>query len=317
MNLFNILVTCSGEFGNCCSDYGIAAVLNSTSNVVEFIQMLVPIILLIFVIKDLIVLMSNPETKKGVKNITNKFLAAIIVFFIPIILNSVMNVLPQTLNLGACWSAAKNISLSSRNSTNKYISITDEKTKNFLQNPDDYEKGKPRQNGDSGSSGAVGVGAQRIINVALAELGNHESDGSHHKYEAFSGLDDSQPWCAAFVTWCAGQAGYLDKGIFPRFVGCTTGFGNFKSTNAEIHYEGSGYTPKAGDIIFFSWSSNRYDLDHVGIVLSADSNYTYTIEGNTSCDGDAAGKCGGSDGVSKKTRARNSTIIAYVTPKYS
>lgn len=320
--MFNILATCSGEFGNCCSDYGIAAMLNTSKNVIDLIQMIVPIILLIFVTKDLILLMSNPEAKNGIKNIANKFLAAIIVFFIPVILSAVMNMMPQTFNIGACWKAAKNISLASRNSTNRYISISDVRANKFLFNSDDYESGKPRNpstgGSTGGSTGATGVGAQRIVNVALAELGNHEGDHSHHKYEVFNGLGDEQPWCAAFVTWCAGQAGYLDKGIFPRFVGCTTGFGQFRSkTSAEIHYEGSGYTPRAGDIIFFSWTGNKSDLDHVGIVLSADSQYVYTIEGNTSCAGEAASRCAGTDGVSKKARRRNNTIIAYVTPQYS
>ena len=93
-----------------------------------------------------------------------------------------------------------------------------------------------------------------MINVALGELGNHEGDKSHNKYEAFTGMDDSQPWCAAFVTWVAGAAGYLKEGMFPRYVGCTTGLRLFKTkTNADVHYANTGYTPQPGDIIFFSW----------------------------------------------------------------
>ena len=144
----------------------------------------------------------------------------------------------------------------------------------------------------------------KILSVALGELGNRESNGSHHKYEVDNGamrLSDNQPWCAAFVSWCANQAGYDTKN-FPRFVGCSKGFQQFKEAGATIHYEADGnYTPQEGDIIFYSWSGTS-SLDHVGIVKSADDEYVYTIEGNTS------------DKVMEKKRKRNSTIYAYVTP---
>lgn len=143
-----------------------------------------------------------------------------------------------------------------------------------------------------------------ILLVAQGEIGNRESNGTHHKYEVDNGavvLGDEQPWCAAFVSWCANQAGY-DTTNFPRFVGCGTGFRQFKNAGATIHYEADGnYTPQEGDIIFFSWSGTS-DLDHVGIVKSADANNVYTIEGNTS------------NMVAEKTRRRDSTIYAYVTP---
>lgn len=321
----NYLVTCSSDFGSCCSDYGIASVISISRNIVSLIQIIVPIILLVMVTFDLIMMMQNPEKKNGIKTLSNKFMAALVVFFIPMLVDVTLSMLPENVDIGECYRSAKTISFNTSNRTT-YISVTDQKRKDLMGNPDDYEKGikKPEGSDGTGSSGggssnAVGAGAQRIINVALGEIGNHESDRSHHKYEAYNGLDDSQPWCAAFVSWCAGQAGYLKQGLFPKFVGCTTGLRLFKtSTNAEVHLASSGYNPKPGDIVFFAWSGQTSgDSDHVGIVLSSDSKYVYTVEGNTSCSGEAASKCGGSDGVSKKSRPRNNTIYAYVTPKYT
>ena len=316
--MISFLATCNAEFGNCCSDPVLVSVLSVFNNLFKLIQIIVPILLLMMATYQLIQLMRNPEMKNGIKSITNKFLAAVLVFFIPLLLEVTLNMVGNS-NIGQCWQSAKSSGLGV---TGSYIYNKDDqdKRKSFFTNSENYEPGVEKSSADgyeSGSANAVGVGAQRMINVALGELGNHEKDKSHHKYEAYTGMDDSQPWCAAFVTWVAGNAGFLKEGMFPRFVGCTTGLRLFKNnTNADVNYASSGYTPKAGDIVFFSWKADG-SANHVGIVLSADANYIYTVEGNTKCEGEAASMCAGSDGVSKKKRPRNNTILAYVTPKYA
>ena len=323
--MLNFLVTCSSEFGNCCNDPALTSVLSIFDKLLNLIQIVVPIVLLCMATYQLIKLMQNPEMKNGIKTLTNKFLAAGIIFFIPMLVDVVMSMVSNT-NLGQCYKNAQAIGFGT---TGTYISINDKERKNFFENSGNYESGVKNPilgNGEyesgegyeSGSSPyATGVGAERMISVALGELGNHEGNRSHHKYEAYNGLDDSQPWCAAFVSWVAGAAGYLKEGIFPKFVGCGRGLSLFKNnTNAEVHYASTGYTPRAGDIIFFTWKADG-SANHVGIVLSADSNYVYTVEGNTKCEGEAASKCAGTDGVSKKKRPRDKTVLAYVTPKYA
>ena len=321
--MINFLATCNAEFGNCCSDPALVPILSVVRNLLNLIQLIAPILLLCGATYHLIKMMQNPEDKKGFSKVKNSFLAAAIIFFIPLLVDVVLNMASDS-GIGQCWLTAKSSGLGK---TGTYISTgNDAERKSLFENSDNYEAGVKNptssdgyESGSSSSSpNATGVGAQRMINVALGEIGNHESDKSHHKYEAFTGMDDSQPWCAAFVTWVAGAAGYLKDGMFPRFVGCSTGLRLFKNnTNADVHYASTGYNPQPGDIIFFSWSGSTTNLSHVGIVISADSNYVYTVEGNTYCEGEAASKCAGSDGVSKKKRARNNTIIAYVTPKYA
>ncbi len=319
--MLNFLATCNVEFGNCCSDPALVSVLSVFNNLFKLIQIIVPLVLLCMATYQLVQMMRNPEMKNGIKSLTNKFLAAGIVFFVPLLVEVTLNLVGNT-NIGQCWQSAKSSGLGK---TGNYIANKDDenKRKSFFTNSEHYESGVLNtwsdgyESGDSGSVNATGFGAQRMINVALGELGNHESDKSHHKYEAYTGMDDSQPWCAAFVTWVAGNAGFLKDGLFPRFVGCTTGLRLFKTkTNADVHYANTGYTPKAGDIVFFSWKADG-SANHVGIVLSADSKYVYTVEGNTKCEGEAASRCAGSDGVSKKKRPRDNTILAYATPKYT
>lgn len=319
--MLNFLAICSSEFGNCCSEPVLVTFFTVANNLLKLIQIIVPILLLCMVTYQLVRMMQNPDMKNGIKSVTNKFLAAAIVFFVPMLVDVVLNMVDNS-SIGQCWQSAKNSGLGK---TGTYISIDKDKDrKSFFTNSEYYEAGVKKISSDDyesgadlGSANAVGVGAQRMINVALGELGNHEGDKSHHKYEAFTGMDDSQPWCAAFVTWVAGAAGYLQEGMFPRYVGCTTGLRLFKTkTNAEVHYANTGYTPRAGDIIFFSWKVDG-SANHTGIVLSADDNYVYTVEGNTKCEGEAKSKCAGTDGVSKKKRPRDKTILAYATPKYS
>ena len=117
------------------------------------------------------------------------------------------------------------------------------------------------------------------------------------------------------LTWVAGQAGYIDT-LIPRFTACY--FPEpFSEKGATIHYERDhNYNPIAGDLIFFDWGCDG-GKDHVGIVVSSDANNVYTVEGNTSGEGEAAARCSGSSGcVSKRTRPRDCSIYGYATPKY-
>ena len=320
--MLNFLATCNAEFGNCCSDPALVPILVVVKNLLNLIQIIVPLLLLVGATWHLIRLMQNPEEKKGLSKVKNSFLAAGIIFFIPMLVDVVLNMAGNG-GIGGCWQNAKSSGLG-KTGTYIYTSEDQKNRKSLFTNSDSYEAGvkKPSYSDyeggvDNSSPNAVGYGAQRMINVALGELGNHEGDKSHHKYEAFTGMDDSQPWCAAFVTWVAGAAGYLKDGMFPRYVGCTTGLRLFKTkTNADVHYANTGYTPQPGDIIFFSWKADG-SANHTGIVLSAGANYVYTVEGNTKCEGEAKAKCAGTDGVSKKKRPRDKTILAYATPKYA
>lgn len=312
MQLFQIL-SCS-DVGTCCGNYAIASLLDIGRRMVSLVQLLVPIVLISSAIFQLVMMLINPDDKKGTKKITNKIIAAVVVFFIPTAFDLSIGVFPDDFSFASCWETAKTMREVSEATKLEYKKVSDVDRKKIVGDSTVYEKGKEKvDTGGSGSSGASGVGAQRMVNTALAELGNNEGDGSHHKYEAFSGLDDSQPWCAAFVTWVGGAAGYLDKNIMPRFTSCD--FPNlFSSYGLETH--DSSYNPSAGDLIFFTWDCSGF-TNHVGIVLSYDSNYIYTIEGNTSCDDSSLNsKCHSSDGVYKKKRPRDCTVEGYATPKY-
>ena len=161
-------------------------------------------------------------------------------------------------------------------------------------------------------------GNQFITDIAEKEVGTLEY-GGHEKYSDFCGLAHSEPWCAAFVSWVCGEAGYGNS-VEPFVLVSKDEVEKQKGKGCDVHYgpissnynspENKNYIPKAGDLVYYDFDNNNA-LNHVGIVQSADSNEIHTIEGNTSGEQEMSGK---GDCVSHKTRSYND-VYAFVTPK--
>ena len=112
-----------------------------------------------------------------------------------------------------------------------------------------------------------------IVHVAITQLGN--SGG--WPYWEYAGYPSRVEWCACFVSWCAGQCGYVDKGLFINTGSPPMQVEFFKK---EGHWmDGSG-TPSQGMVIFFDWYNADF-ADHVGIVEKVENGCVYTIEGNS------------------------------------
>ena len=127
-----------------------------------------------------------------------------------------------------------------------------------------------------------------IVLVAEAQIGNEGGE----KFWKWYGFNERVEWCACFVSWCANECGYVDRGIIPKFSACANGIEWFKERRRWADRE--GYIPKIGDISFFDWKNKSDEnqdgvSDHVGIVKSVDieNKKVHTIEGNS---GDAVKK---------------------------
>ncbi len=145
--------------------------------------------------------------------------------------------------------------------------------------------------------------ADNMVNLALSQKG---ISGKPNKFtywlgpiSGYSSNGYAYPWCATFVSWVVANTNYNGTALSSiiNYKSASTGawaryFKN--STNLQFqlskHY-GGNYTPKKGDIILFTWSSNPNQFNpndfstgfsHIGIVTGADDTYVYTIEGNTS-----------------------------------
>ena len=145
-----------------------------------------------------------------------------------------------------------------------------------------------------------------IVLVAKAQIGNEGGD----KFWKWYGFEEHVHWCACYVSWCANECGYIDKGIIPKFSGCENGIAWFKEKELW-HDRGDNYYPIVGDIIFFDWYDDNGNQDgtsdHVGIVTRTDiDNRTiYTIEGNTS------NKC-----AERMYSFDDVQVMGYGSPKY-
>ena len=134
---------------------------------------------------------------------------------------------------------------------------------------------------------------EKFIEVAKAELGYIEGPADNQtKYQKAK-----QPWCGAFVNWCAKQAGVKIPNCTYTPAGATAFMDKNAWTLAEVA------DPQPGDIVFFDFPGDALDrISHVGIVISNNRNGTVTtIEGNTSPDKKGDQRNGGE--VCQKIRA--------------
>lgn len=116
-------------------------------------------------------------------------------------------------------------------------------------------------------------GNGQLVTIAKSQLGNEGGE----KFWSWYGFDSREEWCACFVSWCADQAGLIQKGAVPKFSLCTAGVDWFQEKGK---WQGAGSVPSPGMIIFFDWDHDGAS-DHVGIVESCDGTTVHTIEGNS------------------------------------
>ena len=96
------ILDCNSSLGTCCNDYSIAIFIAIIKNAIEVIQIIVPLLLIAMSMVQLFKMLtsSNPEDKKGIKSLTNKFVAAAIVFFLPIFANIVISLVGEGVSTG-------------------------------------------------------------------------------------------------------------------------------------------------------------------------------------------------------------------------
>ncbi len=138
-----------------CSDPALSNVLAPIKNFVNIIQIIGPILALIGLIYLITKLITNPEDKKVPKQIRNCIIALLVLFFIPMLVNVVMNMLGESFTISSCWNSA-----SKNNNNSSYIDNNKDKKKNVIPSGE-YEKGDEKQVDDSSTS-SIGPGNSSI-----------------------------------------------------------------------------------------------------------------------------------------------------------
>ena len=245
MQYFQIL-NCNEILGTCCTDYGLVAVLDIVRKFFMFFQMVVPILLIVGIAMQLIKLVMNPDEKGGTKKLTNRILAALFCFLIPVLVDVVLGLLSSntTFKVAECWEHAKISNEISRTNQATYINPYKDRPKSsFLINPDEYETGtKPEEITDTGN-GPSTLNGSRIVVYAKQFVGKpYVFGGTWNGEQPYTPTD-----CSGFV-----------QGVFKHFGIKLT------RTTATQWADKSSYTLvsttdiRAGDLVMYD--------GHVGIL---------------------------------------------------
>lgn len=144
---------------------------------------------------------------------------------------------------------------------------------------------------------------EAIVAKAVSQIGYKEKGNNDTIYGAWYGMN-YQPWCMMFISWCAAQCG-ISTGTIPKLAYVPYCMDFYQK---QGRYKAKGtYRPEAGDLILYGSNS------HIGIVEKVQGNTVFTIEGNTSANGNSSN----GDGVYRRSRAlSDSWIKGYCLPDY-
>ena len=153
---------------------------------------------------------------------------------------------------------------------------------------------------------------ETLRKIYTAEIGVREKTGQNdgarvEEYLKYVGLSKSQPYCAAFASWCMGKAGITnprtgwspalfpaDKVVWERYRGLKC----------------SRYKPQPGDV-FGIYFPEKKRIAHCGFVENWDDAWVVTVEANTNLGGSRDG-----DGVYRKRRLTASIykVSSFIQP---
>ena len=85
---------------NWCAQEGVQGILKLVMKVVNIIRYIVPIALIVMTTLDIIKKVINPDDKDGQKKIMNRAIAAVIVFFIPLLIKFIFVIIDWGIGSG-------------------------------------------------------------------------------------------------------------------------------------------------------------------------------------------------------------------------
>lgn len=144
------------------------------------------------------------------------------------------------------------------------------------------------------------------ITLAKKQVGVTSGDKYRDYYNKTVGFIGSEKWpyCAAGLTWLAGQTG-LTKNDHPFTASAPTMLQWYKN-KGRYHARGTN-TPQPGDTIIFKWLDNyESSASHVGTVEYTEGSTVHTIEFNST----------GGNVVRKTWAANNVCIVGYGVPYF-
>lgn len=166
--------------GVICNDSALQRTLLIVKNTLNFIQIIGPILCIISLIVIMIQLVNNPEDKKAAGRIKNLFTALILLFTIPVLIDSSMYIMDDSFKVSSCW---KNASEDIEES--EYLE-SDKEKKKFVIDSDKYG------DGGSGSNSKSSNKASKTEKTNVLFVGNsmtyREGNEKQRITEVFKGM---------------------------------------------------------------------------------------------------------------------------------
>ena len=279
-----MILNCSSLAG-CCSDPGLGRLLSISQTILFIIQIVVPIVLLVMATIQLMKLVINPDDeKKGVKSLYNKFIAAVIVFLLPSIVNLSLGVISTVVDLDdyevlACWQSSYNDKSGRGNYITKDNSNNKKKT-TVVINENDYT-GKGNSSGSSGNySKSVEGFMQAVKNTAsYAKAHNYHYGNSTKNPPTSDGLIS----CDRLASKALWDIGYTDQKAGGETCGTLDSYltkhGWKKSTNVNSIKYGSIVLITRGSGVAHTYVAVSYDKK-TGTVVKYDEGAEWRIHAN-------------------------------------
>ena len=142
------------------------------------IQIIVPILLILMATIQFLTMTTKPDDKKNYKSLLNKVIAALIVFFIPVFINTIMGLVGESTEFSKCWTAADETRTIKQNN---YVDDDDERVP-IINSGDwegsDKEDTSSKKNSNKNSTNStksdkvVFVGDSRTVGMYITKSGN-------------------------------------------------------------------------------------------------------------------------------------------------
>lgn len=271
MNQLLQVLDCSQELGTCCTDYGLLTVLDVMRQILDLIQLIAPIILMVGLGIQFTQLLVNPDDKKKQKALLNKFIAALLCFFVPFLVNLSLSLVPEEIGsfqLGACWDTARVSREVLKKENSAYVATTDREPKTFVISPGEYDDPEVTHQEGVGSGSATG---RAVVAYAKEFLGQpYVWGGTWNGEKPYTGTD-----CSGFV-----------QGVYRHFgINLTrTTYTQWADTASYTLVTG---TPQAGDVVMYDGhvailTGNGEEIIHAsnptdGIKLSPSYKYSSVL----------------------------------------
>ena len=123
----------------------------------------------------------------------------------------------------------------------------------------------------------------KLLGIAEGELGVKEATGRNdgqrvEEYLRYTGLGKGYAWCAAFVSWCYGQAGRPE----PRNPWSPALFPNSRTYGKQPDIQKAEVRGKIRKADLFGvYGAAVKRIHHVGLIKRVESAYLLTVEGNS------------------------------------